>query len=149
MGVGKPLVNFVLGTLEAGKHNVNNVNNEQGLITVSIGEELSPGEGTHARHSTAQRSTQDLPQQIQRQRTIPAQNTNLMTSRHCSSPKQPTKKISPAARQESALQTRKHSTPQLQPTLGRNQRPRANQRLKQRTLMRSRSRRRRRECYDA
>ena len=37
---------FVLGTLEAGKHDVNN----------SIGEKLSPGE-----HSTAQRSTRDLP----------------------------------------------------------------------------------------
>ena len=41
----------VLGTLEVGKHdvnNVNNVNNVQCLITVSIGEILSPGEETRA-----------------------------------------------------------------------------------------------------
>ena len=40
---------FVLGTLEAGKHDVNNVNNVKCLITVSIGEELrelSPREET-------------------------------------------------------------------------------------------------------
>ena len=60
---------FVLATLEAEKHDVNNVNNVQYLITVSIGEALSPGEETRVaasipvhsytdvRHSTAQRST--------------------------------------------------------------------------------------------
>ena len=40
---------FVLGTLEAGKHDVNNVNNVKCSITVSIGEELrelSPREET-------------------------------------------------------------------------------------------------------
>ena len=41
----------------------------------------------------------------------------------------PTKKISPPAKQETALRTQKHSAPQLQPTLGRNQQPRANQQL--------------------
>ena len=37
---------FVLGTLEAGKHDVNNVNNVQCLMTVPIGEILSPEEET-------------------------------------------------------------------------------------------------------
>ena len=58
--------------LEAGKHDVNNVNNVQCLITVSIGKKLSPGEETwvaasipvhsytDVRHSTAQRSMLDL-----------------------------------------------------------------------------------------
>ena len=45
-GLGNFSSTFVLGTLEAGKHNVNNVNNVQCLITVSIGEILSPGEET-------------------------------------------------------------------------------------------------------
>ena len=60
---------FVLATLEAERHDVNDVNNVQCLITVSIGEKLSPGEETRVaasipvhsytdvRHSTAQRST--------------------------------------------------------------------------------------------
>ena len=45
-GLGNFSSTFVLGTLEAGKHDVNNVNNVQCLITVSIGEILSPGEET-------------------------------------------------------------------------------------------------------
>ena len=49
--------------LGAGKHNVNNVNNVQCFVTVSIGKVLSPGEETQAaasiptardaRHSTS------------------------------------------------------------------------------------------------
>ena len=76
MGSGNFSSTFVLGTLEAGKHDVNNVNNVQCLITVSIGEILSPGEETRAaasisvhsytdardaRHSIAQISTRDPP----------------------------------------------------------------------------------------
>ena len=72
--------------LGAGKHDVNNVNNVQCLIIVSIGKVLSPGEETQAvasiptardaRHSTHARPTQ----QIQHQRTTPVQNTNLTMS---------------------------------------------------------------------
>ena len=63
---------FVLGMLGAGGHDVNNVNNVQCLITVSIGEKLSPGEETwvaasipvhsytDVRHSTVQRPMLDL-----------------------------------------------------------------------------------------
>ena len=127
-------------------------------MIVSIGKKLSPGEETRAAaylspllHRCQTLNSTKIharpTQQIQRQKTTPVQNTNLTTSRHCSIPKQPTKKISPPARQESAL-----SAPQLHPTLGRNQQPRVNQSLnqslnqplKQHTLMRSRSRRRRR-----
>ena len=76
MGVGNLSSTFVLGTLEPGKHDVNNVNTVQCLITVSIGEVLIPGEETQAaasisvhsytdakdaRHSTAQRSTRYPP----------------------------------------------------------------------------------------
>ena len=64
---------FVLGTLEAGKYDVDDVDDVNCLITVSSGEKMSPGEETwavaslsahcytDARHSTAKRSTRDLP----------------------------------------------------------------------------------------
>ena len=67
---------FVLGTLGAGKHDVDDIYNVQCLITMSIGEKLSPGEETRAaesisvhsyteaRHSTAQRSMRDLPKKF-------------------------------------------------------------------------------------
>ena len=71
---------------------------------------------TDVRHSTAQRSTWDLPNKFSvrgRQGDIAADEEN-----------QP-----PPVKQETTLQTQKHSAPQLQPTLGRNQQTRADQQL--------------------
>ena len=51
---------FVLGTLEARKHNVDNVNNVQYLIIVAIGEILSPGEETRAAASISVHSYTDV-----------------------------------------------------------------------------------------
>ena len=124
MGVGKLLVNFVLATLEAEKHDVNNVNNVQCLITVSICEKLGPGEETRVAASIPVRSQMsDTQQRKDPRETYPTNSA----SEDDEATLRPTKKISPPAKQETALQTQKHSAPQLKPTLGRNQQPRANQ----------------------
>ena len=116
---------FILGTLEAGKHDVNNVNNVQCLMTVSIGEILSPGEEVRVAASISDTPTQmpEMPDTQQRKDPSEIYPTNSASEDDSSSEYQPDDEptlLNPKAvdeenqpPSESALQTRKYSAPQL------------------------------------